>query len=121
MAAYLQSAPHSNPTKAPKLKTKFSCESCGQNAWGKPELKIICKPCGIQMRATRGAASTEPKPVPVTPPSYEIEPPVKRKRGRPKGSKNKPQVPASVITSYEPTKRKRGRPKGSKNKPKLAA
>src|SRR5262245_7615595 len=33
--------------------------------------------------------------------------PLKRKRGRPKGSKNKP-------------KRKRGRPLGSKNKPKLA-
>jgi predicted SprT family Zn-dependent metalloprotease len=65
----LQSAPHSNPTKAPKLKTKFSCESCGQNAWGKPELKIICKPCGIQMRAAGQAVaiSHEPKPVPVTP------------------------------------------------------
>ena len=36
----------------------------------------------------------------------------KRKRGRPKGSKNKPKK-----ITREP-KRKRGRPKGSKNKPK---
>ena len=55
----LQSAPHANPTRAPKLKTKFRCESCGQNAWGKPDLKIICKPCGTQMRA---AAGSHPSP-----------------------------------------------------------
>ena len=36
---------------------------------------------------------------------------MKRKRGRPKGSKNKPKVEAT-------TPKKRGRPKGSKNKPK---
>lgn len=43
--------------------------------------------------------------------------PPKRKRGRPKGSKNK----STSKTSTEPApteKRKRGRPKGSKNKPK---
>ena len=37
---------------------------------------------------------------------------IKRKRGRPKGSKNKPKI------TIEP--KKRGRPKGSKNKPKIA-
>jgi hypothetical protein len=37
---------------------------------------------------------------------------LKRKRGRPKGSKNKPK------TIQEPEK-KRGRPRGSKNKPKI--
>jgi predicted SprT family Zn-dependent metalloprotease len=90
----LQSAPHSNPTRAPKLKTKFSCRSCGQNAWGKPDLQIICKPCGIQMRAKTEA------PVVVTPPSEAIPVvgPVKRKRGRPKGSKNKPK---SVVRTNE--------------------
>lgn len=36
---------------------------------------------------------------------------IKRKRGRPKGSKNKPKM------NTEP--KKRGRPKGSKNKPKI--
>jgi hypothetical protein len=49
----LQSAPHPNATRAPKLKTKFSCETCRQNAWGKPELAIICKPCGKQMHSRR--------------------------------------------------------------------
>jgi hypothetical protein len=77
----LQSAPHANPTRAPKSKTKFNCTSCGQNAWGKPDLAILCKPCGIQMRS-RSSSSTiscEPKPVTVTALSYEeIEPPLKR-------------------------------------------
>jgi SprT-like family len=115
----LQSAPHSNPTKAPKLKTKFSCESCGQNAWGKPELKIICKPCGIQMRAAgqAGRYFARTKAGAGDTLMYEITQPVKRKRGRPKGSKNKPQAPAPVIASYEQAKRKRGRPKGSKSAP----
>ena len=61
----------------------------------------------------------------------------KKKRGRPKGSKNKPKVvalePVTVVnelpgievesTNQEPStevvKKKRGRPKGSKNKPKV--
>jgi hypothetical protein len=48
-----------------------------------------------------------------------------RKRGRPKGSKNKPKDPAAIdqaaggATPTEAVKRKRGRPKGSKNKTKL--
>lgn len=47
------------------------------------------------------------------------EEPPKRKRGRPKGSKNKPkQVPTESQESAPSIKRKRGRPKGSKNKPK---
>ena len=43
------------------------------------------------------------------------EEPPKKKRGRPKGSKNK-----SVVKEQEavPAEGKRGRPKGSKNKPK---
>jgi hypothetical protein len=47
----------------------------------------------------------EPMPVPA-----DGGPVVKRGRGRPKGSKNRPKVPE---------KRKRGRPLGSKNKPKV--
>lgn len=39
----------------------------------------------------------------------------KRKRGRPKGAKNKPKVDNLVIVKE---KRSRGRPKGAKNKPK---
>jgi hypothetical protein len=26
-------------------KVKFSCPGCGQNAWGKPELDVLCGPC----------------------------------------------------------------------------
>ena len=44
---------------------------------------------------------------------------VKRGRGRPKGSKNKPKT-EGIVLSFNPggLKRGRGRPKGSKNKPK---
>jgi hypothetical protein len=44
----------------------------------------------------------------------QLEQPAKPKRGRPKGSKNKP------TQSYDATPKRRGRPKGSKNKPKTA-
>jgi hypothetical protein len=91
--------------------TKFTCPACGQNAWGKPDLEIVCKPCGADMLVPAPAAEFAPEPVPPYEPtslSYdEVSPapmePTKRKLGRPKGSKNKP---------------KRGRPKGSKNRPK---
>jgi predicted SprT family Zn-dependent metalloprotease len=47
----LQSAPRAGQQgRANNSKTKFSC-ACGQNAWGKPDLAIICEPCGIPMRA----------------------------------------------------------------------
>ena len=32
-----------------KSKTKFTCPECGANAWGKPELKIICADCDETM------------------------------------------------------------------------
>lgn len=32
-------------------KTKFSCEGCGANAWGKPDLNIYCGSCDIPMYA----------------------------------------------------------------------
>jgi hypothetical protein len=47
----LQSAHRPGPNGGAASKTKFTCKSCGQNAWGKPDLAIICKPCGIDMRA----------------------------------------------------------------------
>jgi SprT-like family len=104
----LQSAHRSGQQKGPSSKTKFTCSSCGQNAWGKPDLAILCEPCGIKMRATDVALPGSPKesdPLPLfeAPTSYKPTP----------------------VASYEPTqeaesvKRKRGRPKGSKNKPKV--
>jgi hypothetical protein len=47
-----------------------------------------------------------------------------KKRGRPKGAKNKPKPPATAIVEKELVEVKkpgRGRPKGAKNKPKLTA
>lgn len=29
----------------PKTREKFTCPCCGANAWGKPDLKLICEPC----------------------------------------------------------------------------
>lgn len=34
-----------------KNKTKFICDCCGAAAWGKPELKIICAECDVEMLA----------------------------------------------------------------------
>lgn len=51
----LQSAvrPGSVVTK-PNSKTKFTCSNCGQNAWGKPDLAVDCRPCGLPMIASVG-------------------------------------------------------------------
>jgi hypothetical protein len=53
----LQSAPHVGAPKAPPSKVKFSCPSCGQNAWGKPDLAITCTPCGLAMRSAVSAGA----------------------------------------------------------------
>jgi predicted SprT family Zn-dependent metalloprotease len=45
----LQSAHRAGDKKGPNSKVKFTCSACGQNAWGKLDLAIICKPCGIEM------------------------------------------------------------------------
>jgi hypothetical protein len=41
-----------------KAKTKFSCPDCGANAWGKPELKIVCGECDVPMRAEESGDDT---------------------------------------------------------------
>jgi predicted SprT family Zn-dependent metalloprotease len=45
----LQSAARAGSTRMPNSKQKFTCPGCGQNAWGKPDLAINCRPCGIAM------------------------------------------------------------------------
>jgi hypothetical protein len=52
----LQSAAHSGENGGRNSKTKFTCSSCGQNAWGKPDLAILCKPCQVEMRELKAAA-----------------------------------------------------------------
>jgi hypothetical protein len=55
-------------------------------------------------------------------PRLNIDAPVeKRGRGHPRGSKNKPAIPAVAASSSAPTKRRLGRPMGSKNKPKVSS
>jgi len=47
-------------TKKPRQasKVKFTCEECGCNAWGKPNLKLVCGDCDEQMVAV-GATDGE--------------------------------------------------------------
>jgi hypothetical protein len=52
-------------------------------------------------------------------PPLEVVPDAPKKRGRPKGSKNKPKLTDSPTATEVVKAKKRGRPKGSKNKPKL--
>jgi predicted SprT family Zn-dependent metalloprotease len=52
----LQSAPRPGLEKGGNSKTKFTCSRCGQNAWGKPDLDIICGWCGIRMPELKLAA-----------------------------------------------------------------
>ncbi len=100
-----QSTVRSKETK-PASKVKFTCTSCGQNAWGKPDLEITCTPCGIRMGSSdnaNGQADVSPSHVP----NPIVAEPAKPKRGRPKGSKNKPKVES--YQTKPATKRKRGR------------
>jgi hypothetical protein len=55
-ALNLQSAHQQGRKTTPNSKTKFSCAACGQNAWGKPDLAIMCEPCGLKMRPANAAA-----------------------------------------------------------------
>jgi predicted SprT family Zn-dependent metalloprotease len=47
----LESAHRPGEQKGPSSKTKFTCSSCGQNVWGKPDTAVICEPCGLKMRS----------------------------------------------------------------------
>lgn len=43
------SAMKQTPIERGKRKTKFTCPKCRANAWGKPELNIICGECSCEM------------------------------------------------------------------------
>jgi hypothetical protein len=53
----LQSAHRPGAQGGASGKTKFTCTKCGQNAWGKPELAIICELCGCRMREAQSRAA----------------------------------------------------------------
>jgi hypothetical protein len=44
--------------KQRQSKTKFTCPSCGQNAWAKPDARLLCAACGgaVPMTAPAGMA-----------------------------------------------------------------
>jgi hypothetical protein len=55
----LQSAHRPGAKGGTNSKTKFTCPSCGSNAWGKPDTEITCTPCAIEALAHElGEAST---------------------------------------------------------------
>ena len=47
----IESAPRPGERKAPSSRTKFTCVSCGQNVWGKPDARVDCHDCKVLMRA----------------------------------------------------------------------
>jgi hypothetical protein len=52
----LESAERPGKRGEPNGKTKFTCPSCGANAWGKPDLAISCIPCAKRMVPPDAAA-----------------------------------------------------------------
>jgi hypothetical protein len=52
----LQSAHRPGPKGGTNSKTKFTCAACGQNAWGKPDLAIVCEPCGVKMLSAEASS-----------------------------------------------------------------
>jgi hypothetical protein len=44
----LQSAHRPGQKRGTNSKTKFTCSNCGQNAWGKPDLAILCMDCFVE-------------------------------------------------------------------------
>jgi hypothetical protein len=36
-------------TKKAASKTKFTCSGCGLNVWGKPDVKVICSECDVEL------------------------------------------------------------------------
>jgi hypothetical protein len=112
-ALNLQSAPRPGPKGSTNSKTKFTCPTCGQNAWGKPDLEILCTHCFMEQQADieahsltgelasafQGARMLAATPAPeisypiIDQPAQDARP-VKRKRGRPKGPKNKAKLAA---------------------------
>ena len=78
-----------------------------------PNGQRLSAPSAPTAEVQREAPRPEPKPKPSAP----LKGPVKR-RGRPKGSKNKPKAAKPLKGPVNTAPKKRGRPKGSKNKPK---
>jgi hypothetical protein len=55
----LESAPRAGVPGNTNSKTKFTCEQCQQNAWGKPNLFVICGLCGSIMTTKKKQVGEE--------------------------------------------------------------
>jgi hypothetical protein len=55
----VQSAMRANTTRARDSKVKVTCPVCGQNAWGKPDLQVNCRPCGVEMHSAGDAEAIQ--------------------------------------------------------------
>jgi predicted SprT family Zn-dependent metalloprotease len=53
---YSDRAPAEDPIRKKKLasKTKYTCPSCGLNAWAKPDAPLVCGECQLPMQSERG-------------------------------------------------------------------
>jgi hypothetical protein len=107
----LESAPRAGSKKKDESKTPFTCRQCGQKAFGKPSLAILCMNCTIEAlpdvavnwrklqmvtdEALAEAQSHDAAPSPDAE-TAQLESPANPKRPRPKRSKNK-----VGLTSYD--------------------
>lgn len=98
----------SDKTRSTLDDVRHSVEDTGEAMSGKAKAAVS------SMTGKSPSAPKEPTPVKALEPSAVDGQAVARKRGRPKGSKNKPKAAAQSATPA--VKRKPGRPKGSKNK-----
>lgn len=99
----------SDKTRSTLDDVRHSVEDTGEAMSGKAKAAVS------SMTGKSPSAPKEPTPVKALEPSAVDGQAVARKRGRPKGSKNKPKAAAAQSASPA-VKRKPGRPKGSKNK-----
>jgi hypothetical protein len=46
-----EDGPGGGPGKGKRSKTKYTCLSCGCNAWAKPSANLVCEDCGETMES----------------------------------------------------------------------
>ena len=117
------SAPSAATPKAAPAALKGPIRDADASRAAKPKARapkkgpIVDAPAASKRRGRPKGSKNKVKPV-----AAKIETvltkPTPKKRGRPAGSKNKPKTIAAKTASKTVPKRGRGRPKGSKNKPK---
>ena len=54
----LESAKRPGAARAPNSKVKSTCPQCGGNAWAKPDFRLGCVACGVEMISVRPAVQS---------------------------------------------------------------